>query len=52
MSPKQKSTLRTISVLIVLIIIAMYFGFLPFIDVIDEFWVMVIAYALMVINLK
>ena len=52
MSPKTKSTIRMISVLAVLIIVAMYFGFLPFIDVIDEFWVMVAAYGLLLYTLK
>lgn len=52
MTPKLKSTLRMISVLVVLCIVAMYFGFLPFIDVIDEFWVMVAAYGLLLFTLK
>ena len=52
MNNKTRASLRTVSIIIVLIIVAMYFGFLPFIDVIDEFWVMVLAYALMAVTLK
>ncbi|MEQ9229838.1 MAG: hypothetical protein RIF46_04090 [Cyclobacteriaceae bacterium] len=52
MSDKLKSTLRIISVLMALIVVAMYFGFLPFIDVVDEFYVMVIAYALLLATIK
>lgn len=52
MSQKTKSTLRLISILIVLLIVAMYFGLLPFIDVVDEFMMMIVAYALLLVTLK
>lgn len=52
MNPKTKTTIRIISILMALIIVFMYFGFLPFIDVIDEFWVMTVAYVLLLTTLK
>jgi len=52
MNDKQKYTIRVISVLIALVIMFMYFGFLPFIDVIDEFWVMAVAYVMLLATLK
>jgi hypothetical protein len=52
MNDKQKYSIRVISVLIALVIMFMYFGFLPFIDVIDEFWVMTVAYVMLLATLK
>jgi len=52
MNDKQKTTVRIISVLLALVIVFMYFGFLPFIDVIDEFWVMTVAYVMLLATLK
>lgn len=52
MSEKTRNTFRLISVLLVIIVIAMYFGLLPFIDIIDEFWVMVGAYGLLLYTLR
>ena len=40
MNQKTKMNLRIISVVIALVVVFMYFGILPFIDVVDEFWTM------------
>ena len=52
MSDKLKSSLRIISVIIAVAVLAMYFGLLPFIDIVDEFYVMVVAYGLLLYTLK
>jgi hypothetical protein len=44
--------LRIASVLIALVVMFMYFGILPFIDVIDEFWTISVAYVLLLVTLK
>jgi len=52
MNSKTRSTFRMISILIALIVLFMYFGLIPFIDVIDEFWTMTIAYVLLLVTIK
>ena len=52
MNQKTKMNLRIISVVLALIVVFMYFGILPFIDVVDEFWTITVAYVLLLVTLK